>query len=421
MVAPMKVLHIVKTAVGASWAYEQARVLRSLGVDVAVALPSDTEGFAPRYREAGIPVVQANLNFPSDHLWRIPKVCADLRRLVKEIKPDLIHTHHVGTTFALRVALGKSSRIPRIFQVPGPLHLEHRFFASLDVILAGPPDFWIATCRWTHRKYQALGIQSQKIFLSYAATDLKPFSGERTGSLRRELGISSDTPVIGMVAYMYAPMWLLGQKRGLKGHEDFIEALKLVREARPDVRGVVVGGAWGNATRYEDRLRLLGARHCKGFLTFLGTRSDIPSIYPDLDLAVVASYSENCGGAVEPLLSGVPVVATSVGGLPDLVQEGKTGWLVPPRNPEALARAILNALDDRGEARRRAMEGQKLARALFDVERTARDVAAIYDRILGHGDDVRVPGEGSFGRLDCVAKFSQTAPAMKGDSESHRA
>jgi glycosyltransferase involved in cell wall biosynthesis len=417
----MKVLHIVKTAVGAKWAFDQVRVLGSLGIEIVVALPSDTEGLAPHYREVGATVVQANLNFPSDHLWRVPKLCGDLRRLVKEVEPDIIHTHHVGTALALRMALGKNSRIPRIFQVPGPLHLEHHFFASLDINLAGPRDFWIATCRWTYRKYQALGIQSSKVFLSYAATDLKPFGGGRSGNLRRQLGVSPDIPLIGMVAYMYAPMWFLGQKRGLKGHEDFIEALRLALEARPDIRGVVIGGAWGNAAWYEDRLRALGARRCNGFLTFVGARTDIPLIYPDLDLAVVASYSENCGGAVEPLLSGVPVVATNVGGLPDLIQENETGWLVPPRNPKALSRAILNALADRGDAVRRAQEGQRLARTLFDVERTGREVAGIYQRILGDADEALTLAKGSLGQVNSVPRFSGISPATQGEIESHRA
>jgi glycosyltransferase involved in cell wall biosynthesis len=132
----------------------------------------------------------------------------------------------------------------------------------------------------------------------------------------------------------------------------------------------------------ELRLRDIGARLCNGFLTFLGTRSDVPAIYPDLDLAVVPSHSENCGGAVEPLLSCVPVVATKVGGLPDLIQEQKTGWLVPPRNPEALAGAILEALENPAEARRRSTEGQKLAKNLFDVERVGREVVGIYKKIL---------------------------------------
>jgi glycosyltransferase involved in cell wall biosynthesis len=105
-----------------------------------------------------------------------------------------------------------------------------------------------------------------------------------------------------------------------------------------------------------------------------------------LDLAVVPSHSENCGGALEPLLSGVPVVATNVGGLPDLVQENKTGWLVPPRNPKALAHAILEALQNKEEAHCRATQGQKLARAFFDIERTARQTAASYKKALSRAE-----------------------------------
>lgn len=383
MVAPMKVLHIVKTAVGASWAYEQARVLRSLGLDVVVALPSDTDGFAPRYREAGIPVVQADLDFPARRPWLLPARLRACRELVEQVRPDLIHTHHVGPTFVLRLALGKDSSIPRIFQVMGTLHLEHSFYAHLDTLLAGPPDHWIATCKWTRRKYQELGVPADRVFFSYAGIDVNPFSAARTGCLRRELDISDGVPLVGMVAFMYAPKWFLGQVRGLKGHEDFIAALRLAREARSDIRAVIIGGAWGNAAWYEARVRQRGARLCDGYLSFLGVRRDVATLYPDLDLVVVPSHSENVAyGAVEPLLSGVPVVATNVGGLPDLIEENNTGWLVPPRNPEALARAMLEALANKEEARRRTLEGQKKARRLFDVERTSRETVATYDKIL---------------------------------------
>jgi|SRR5579863_919179 len=381
----MKVLHIVKTAVGAGWVYQQVRVLRSLGVEVVVALPSDTEGFAPRYREAGATVVRADLDLPARQPWRIPGTLAACRRLVKSVRPDLIHTHHVGTTFVVRLALGKHSSVPRIFQVPGTLHLEHDFFARVDMLLAGPQDYWIATCEWTRRKYEELGVPSGHLFLSYLSTDVTRFNDRQAGCLRRELGISSEVPLVGMVAYMYAPKWFLGQDRGLKGHEDFIAALKLVRDARPDIRGVIIGGPWGNAAWYEDRLRYLGTSTCNGYLAFLGPRRDVPALYPDLDLAVMPSHTENIPfSAIESLLSGVPVVATSVGGLPDLIQENKTGWLVPPHRPEALARAILEALKDPAEANRRTVEGQKLARKLFDAERTGREVAAVYEEILGH-------------------------------------
>ena len=379
----MKVLHIVKTAVGATWAYEQVRVLTSLGVDVVVALPSADQGLGPAYRRAGAEVVAVNLDFPARRPWQVPGVLAACRELVAKVQPDLIHCHHVGTMLVVRLALGGGSKIPRVFQVPGPLHLESPAFANLDMWLAGPPDRWIATCEWTRRKYLEMGVPANRVFLSYAGTNIRQFAPGRTGRLRDELGVASDVPLVGMVAYMYAPKWFLGQERGLKGHEDFFAALNLVRNERPEIRGVVIGGSWDGARWYEDRLRYRGHAICHGSLTFLGTRSDVAALYPDLDLAVVPSHSENCGGAVEPLLCGVPVVATNVGGLPDLIREGETGWLVPPKNPEALARAILDALQERQEARRRAVEGQNLVRQLFDVERTARGVAEIYDEVLG--------------------------------------
>lgn len=378
----MKVLHIVKTVVGARWAYEQMRILRSLGIEITVALPSDTEGLALRYREAGIEVLRADLDFRARDPWRLPATLRACRELVEHVRPDLIHSHFVGTTLVARLALGKHSRIPRIFQVPGPLHLENSVFAGLDIRSAGPQDHWVATCKWTQQKYRELGVHSGRVFLSYFGTDTESFTRTRTGGLRNELCVSPETPLVGMVSYMYAPKWVIGQRKGLKGHEDFIVALKLARQVRPEIRGVIIGGAWAGADRYENRLRRVGQRICNGSLNFLGTRRDIPVIYPDLDLAVVPSHSENVGGAVEPLLSGVPVVATNVGGLPDLIHEGKTGWLVPPRNPEALAHAMLSALEDRDEARRRTAEGGRLAERLFDVERTAREVIAIYHNIL---------------------------------------
>ncbi len=377
----MKVLHIVKTATGAAWVYHQVRVLRSLGVEIVVALPAHSS-IAPEYRRIGATVVEVDLNPPVAAPWRASSILSACRTLVADARPDLIHSHHVGTTLVVRRALGKTHRIPRVYQVVGPLHLEHAFFARLDIKSAGPQDHWIATCQWIRRKYGELGVGAQRIFLSYAGTDLRAFSEVRTGLLRRELGIATDIPLIGMVAYMYAPKWFLGQTRGLKGHEDFIAAYNILRRNNPTLRGVIIGGPWGGARWYEKRLQKLARRLCGDSLCFMGTRADVPALYPDLDLAVVPSHSESVGGAVEPLLSGVPVVATNVGGLPDLVRENETGWQVPPRSPEALARAISDALRDKDEARRRTLPGQRLARHLFDVERTGREVAAIYEQIL---------------------------------------
>jgi glycosyltransferase involved in cell wall biosynthesis len=367
---------------GAAWACEQVRVLISLGCEVTAALPSADAGLGPSYRRAGAAVVEADLDFPRQEPWKLPRKLAECRSLIREVQPDLIHTHHLGTTLVVRLAFRRNPPVPCIFQVPGPLHLESPFFAQVETRLAGRQDYWIATCEWTRRKYLEIGIAPERVFLSYAGTDIRRFADGRRGKLRDELGIGPDIPLIGLIAYMYAPKWILGQERGLKGHEDFIAAFNLARAKDPSLKGVIIGGAWGNAKWYEDRLRYLGHKLCDGSLVFLGTRSDVPALLPDLDLVVVPSRSENCGGALEPLLSGIPVIATSVGGLPELIRDRETGWLVPPREPAALAGAILEALESRSEMRRRAVAGQRLATRLFDVGRTAREIAAAYHKLL---------------------------------------
>jgi hypothetical protein len=212
MVASMKVLHIVKTAVGANWAYEQVRVLCSLGIEVVVALPSDTEGLAPKYREAGAAVVRANLDFPAREPWRIPATLRACRQLVADVRPDLIHTHHVGPTFVARLALGKNSPIPRVFGVTGTLHLEHGFFAWLDTHLAGPRDYWIATCQWTQRKYETLRRPDLIEFFSpTSAPTSRIIRASRTGTLRDELKIPAGVPLVGMVSlFLSSPKWYLG-------------------------------------------------------------------------------------------------------------------------------------------------------------------------------------------------------------------
>jgi glycosyltransferase involved in cell wall biosynthesis len=407
MVASMKVLHIVKTAVGANWAYEQVRVLCSLGIEVVVALPSDTEGLAPKYRQAGATVVRVNLDFPARKLWRIPATLRACRRLVSDVRPDLVHTHHVGTTFIARLALGKKSDIPRVFQVPGPLHLEHPFFTWLDITLAGQRDFWIAVCERIQEKYQLHGVAPNRVFLSHAGMPAIQVGARRNDKMRHELGIPLGAPVVGMVAHIYAPKFFLGQMRGVKGHEDFIAALALIKKACPDVRGVIVGGSWEKfGVWYEKHLHSLGQKTCGSNLIFLGNRMDLDEVSGIFDVAVQPSYSDAIAWSVaELLIREVPVVATAVGGLPEIIQDGETGWLVSPRNPEAVARAVLEALANPREARRRTTQGREHARRLLNVEKTGREVAVIYEEILA----VKA-NSGRFGRAESCDPVDSKSP-----------
>src|SRR5207248_4943342 len=116
----MRVLHLLKTAVGARWALRQMRELVRLGVDVHVAMPR-----GPRvidYANAAITVHDLDINVHAHSPWSVPSVLYGLGRLVNDIKPDIIHSHFAVTTVAARIALGPDHMVPRIFQVPGPLH-----------------------------------------------------------------------------------------------------------------------------------------------------------------------------------------------------------------------------------------------------------------------------------------------------------
>lgn len=377
----MKALHLVKTSVGADWAYRQMRELTRLGVEVHVALPPGGP-LLPCYEAAGVVVHALPVDLPVRSPWRCPGALRAMRGLVARVRPDVIHSHFVGTTLTMRLALGRSHPTPRVFQVAGPLHLEHAFFRRGELSTAGAPDRWIGSCRWICDRYRRSGVPADRVFLNYHGYDTEDFTRGRSGKLRRELGVGPGTKLVGMVAYMYAPKRYLGQARGLKGHEDLIDAVVLCRRAVPDLLAVFIGGPWAGATAYERRVRAYGRLRLGDRARFLGTRGDVPELYPDLDVVAHPSHSEGLGGAAESLLSAVPTVASAVGGLPDFIEPGATGWLVPPHDPPRLAAALLDALGHPDRARAMADRGRDRARDRLDIRANTREILRIYQAIV---------------------------------------
>ena len=226
-------------------------------------------------------------------------------------------------------------------------------------------------------------MAQNRVFLSHYGSDLDECRRAAPGALRAQIGIDQATRIAGMVAYCYKPKTYLGSRRGIKGHEDFIDAVGLLRREGVDVVGVVAGGAWKGADNYYASVQEYARANAHARVIFLGTRQDVTEVYSDLDVAVHPSLSENLGGAAESLLLGVPTVTTNVGGFPDLIKEGVTGRMVPPRSPLRLSSAIGGILEDRDGSAAMALEGQRHARRLLDVRNTAAQVAAIYDQIAG--------------------------------------
>lgn len=379
----MKVLHLLKTNTGAAWAFRLISRLSDYRVESTVVMPSATDGYADRYKSIGVKVVPATVDIASIAPWALPGVCRTLREVVEKEPYDIVHSHFFGTTITARIALSRCEGPPRLFQIPGPLHLEHPIPRLMDMGTAREMDFYVATTSYTRELLLRAGVDAARIFLSYYGTDVDDFHGHRTGRLRDNLGIPHSSPLVGLIAYMYPPKRYIAQFTGIKGHEYFIDAMAIVRNRIPAARGILIGCQWGGGHDYEDRLRRRAQQKCPGAIIFAGYRQDVQDIYRDLDVAVHPSLSENAGGAVESLLSGVPTVASRVGGLPEVVLDGETGLTATPGSSEELADKICYLLEHPDEAHRMALDGQARVRKMFDISNTSRGMYEIYEDVLG--------------------------------------
>lgn len=384
----MKTLHLLKTSIGASWALRQTTELVKLGVEVHVALPNGP--MVEKYQANGVFVHLLDPAIELRKPWKNIGKIKQLQTIVNQINPDIVHSHFVATTLLMRLALRKS-KVKKIFHVPGPLHLEHWLFKSVDLYSAGKRDFWLASCLWTRQKYLSSGIASDRLGLAYYGVNESDFQfeAENKKQFRQELSIPQDAFLLGMVAYFYPPKSYLGQKRGLKGHEDLIDAVAIVNRTYPNIRCVFVGGPWGDSDKYYQQVKDYAQTKEIDSFVFLGHRSDVPKLYPQFDLAVHPSHSENVGGAVESMYAKVATLTSDVGGFPDLVQDGETGYMAKAKNPEHLAKKIIQAIGDEDERNTRVMKASKRVAQVMNVQHNAKQVFEFYQQVMSEQEQLQ--------------------------------
>jgi len=168
---------------------------------------------------------------------------------------------------------------------------------------------------------------------------------------------------------------MVGRLVPIKDAPTFLRAASLVARSREDARFALVGDG-EERPALEALCREMGL---DGRVTFFGWRQDLAAVYGDLDVVVNASRNEGTPVAlIEALAAARPVVATRVGGTPDLLGEGERGRLVPPGRPEELARAVLETLTGSEAARRRAQAGREHVLSRHSSDRLVRDVDALY-------------------------------------------
>lgn len=378
----MKILQVVKSNRGAAWAFNQAKYLKDLGVETVTVLPDLDEGYAVKYKENGMEIIKGNWQLPITKPWKFFSLCKQIKQVVKQVKPDIIHLHFVTNVLMCRLALRKDTT-PRLFQVPGPLHLESKITNFAERFTATDVDYWAGACEKTCSIYKEKGISPDKVHLAYYGIPQKDASqGVSKNILHSEYNIPDDAIIVSMVSYFYKPKKYLGQKRGIKGHEDFIDAMKMVMQERKNVVPVIIGNAWDGAEEYEAQVKEYAENALGNKIIFTGYRSDIYDIYPEISVVVHPSHSENLGGAAESLMLAVPTISSDVGGFPDIVVPGETGCLVKAKSPLDLKEKLLWAVDNLDEMKVMAHRGQTLVNNLLNLENTSKRVYSIYEDIL---------------------------------------
>ncbi len=331
--------------------------------DVSVVSLSPGSG-ARKLQRAGVSVLV--IDEPDDAI-----AVGALAAHLAEVRPDVVHNHMfraetVGTRAALALA-GIGHRRP---YVVGTVH-SSRFRSREDrvelVRLTPEMDRLIAVSRAIVAKIQREGRDTVPVELIYNGVDLQRYDHqEPCCTLPDEYGMEPGAALVGVVARLEPE----------KGHPTLLEAWPLVLRDVPNAHLVVVGEG-SDRERLEQQARDLRIAHR---VVFTGRRDDVPAVTAALDCAVLPSYREAQGLTIlEAMALSRPVVATNVGGIPEMIEDGVTGVLVAPHDAPALAAGIVRVLTDHPFADTIARAGHDLVHDRFCVELMARAIETIYD------------------------------------------
>lgn len=288
------------------------------------------------------------------------RIAARLRRESWE----LIHTHLSGDLGAL---------VPGIYlgRWPGRLLLTKRMGSAISKkdflhrLLYRRVDKIFAISEYIRRNVlDTCPVNPEKVRLMHNALSLENYRPERYDrrEVRRGLGIDPEALVIGII----------GRLTPKKGHQEFLEAAAILARQYPDrLTFLIVGGASHEEEAYERKIqrRVAGDPLLQPRVVFSGFRSDIPRMLAAIDLLAFPSYKEAFGNTLlEAMAMGVPVVASNSGGVPEIIEAGISGILMPPRDGPALAAGLQKLIEDPEQRRRLAQNGREVVAQRFRFE-----------------------------------------------------
>jgi glycosyltransferase involved in cell wall biosynthesis len=297
-----------------------------------------------------------------------PLGAARLARVLRREAIQVVHAHKGGGRTLTLLARPLGPRPPLVVNrgVSFPMTRPSRWVDGSRLVAR-----IVAVCRAIRDDLVRQGIRGDRIEVVYSGTDTDRFDPARAGGdgVRRELGLAPGTPLVTQIGV-----------REPKGNDDLLRAFARVHATRPDARVLLVGARPEKRAPLEA---LAGALGLGGAATLWGYREDVPEILAASDVCVDGSH-EGLGitGALrESLAMETPVVATCAMGNPELVEDGVHGLLVPPRDPDALAAAVLRLLADPAWARALGRAGRRRVVDGFSTRAKVERLEALYARV----------------------------------------
>jgi len=375
LVRPLTILHLIShmhPGGRAATALRQARLLAGCGHRVLVGCVRGSAA-EERARAMGLQVFadfRFRRGFRPAGFWHDCRLVAS-RCNIHGV--DIVHTHHSAESWVGCVGVWLASRRPALIRsrgivVPVKPHLFNRLLHNQL------SDCVVAPSHVIYDQLRALpGFDPGKVALIPDAVDTTRFHPQTDGQpVREEFGVPRDAPFVVMVARL----------EPVKGHEVFLTALAQLAQTMPDLRALCACDerAPGVLAATVERARAAGLG--ERTLVFTGLRTDVERVIAAASVIALPSLGSEGSSrvALEAAASGVPVVASAVGCLPEVVEEGVTGMLVPPGDPRALVEALRLLLHDPALARQMGRAARARAETLYHERLMAERLEGLYRR-----------------------------------------
>lgn len=343
---------------------------RDAGADVHLLCQAESD-VERAFRDLGVAVTGSTIG------WRtLGAVARQTAQLADDLGADIIHSNGYLTNVISRRAKRPGGPLvvnsvlvdPDAPRLAGASRAEQILRNVADKQTIGKADAFAPITQAVAAKLESLGVSGEKITVIPGSVDVAAIESEAQSS-PPGFDRLTGAPVVGMV----------GRLEQVKGAEEFIEMAALVAAERTDVQFVL-----GGAGSLESDLRVKIAAHGLGDRVQLpGKVESAAATFLACDIVVVPSRSEGFGiVSAEAMTLSKPVVAARVGGIPEVVEDGVTGILVPAVNPQALADAVLTLLDDPVRVREMGTAGRLRVEQHFTIERMQRQYVDLYEKLL---------------------------------------